>query len=158
MADGQVDGLSAQQQDEIAVLADELNERLVQGGSSYAERAFGLTCGLGFMPALALLVILFAFRIINVILAFTLFIILILGLTGLANLLAYTARLNAVRRSYAEQAEPEIALYLSRSGVSRVQFDTCAYASLAEGAPLRAYLSPALPEDVENEEDNPAGE
>jgi hypothetical protein len=129
----------------------------VQAGSAYAERAFGLSCGLGFLPALALLVILFVFRIVNVILAFTLFIIVILGLTGLANLLAYTARLNAVRRTYNEQVEPEIASYLSRCDLSRLQFDTYAYTSLAEEAPLRFFLKPAFPEAAVEEENNPAG-
>jgi hypothetical protein len=150
--------LSPQQQGEIAALASELNDRLVQAGSSYAERAFGLSCGLGFLPAMAVLVALIVFRVINVILAFILFVIIILGLTGLSNLLAYTARLNAVRRTYGELVEPEILRYLSLNAVSRVQFDTCAFTSLAEDAPLRAYLAPALPDAAEDEEDHPASE
>ena len=50
--------LSSQQQGEITALAGELNDRLVQAGSIYAERAFGLSCGLGFLPAMAVLILL----------------------------------------------------------------------------------------------------
>lgn len=149
--------LPPERQAEIARLAGEFNDRLVQAGSAYAERAFGLSCGLGFLPALTLLGILLALRLINVILAFSLFIIVILGLTGLANLLAYTARLNAVRNTYREQVQPEISSYLAQHGLSRLQFDTWAVASLAEGAPLVLFLSPALPEAAEEDEGQPAG-
>lgn len=144
--------LSPEQQAEIARLAGELNDRLVQAGSTYAERAFGLSCGLGFLPALTLLVILFALRLINVILAFTLFIIVLLGLTGLANLLAYTARLNAVRNTYREQVQPEIVSFLEQNKLTRLHFDTCAVAGLAEGAPLVMFLDPALPEAARKDE------
>ncbi len=148
--------LSPEQQAEITRLAGEFNDRLVQAGSTYAERAFGLSCGLGFLPALALLAVLFALRFINVILAFTLFIIVILGLTGLANLLAYTARLNAVRNTYRQQVQPEIDRYISQQGISRQQFDTWAVTGLADGAPLTIFLNPALPQAAEEEDAKPA--
>lgn len=138
---------------ELPQFVDRINESLIQAGASYAERAFGLGCGLGLLPALAVIGILFALGVINLILAATLFVIAVLALIGISNLLAYTARLNAVRKVYSELVEPEIARYLSGSRMTRQQFDNLAADRLGDDAPLLSFLHPLAQDDRERLQD-----
>lgn len=128
---------------EDAVLA--WNERLRDAGAQGAERAFGLGCGIGLLPILILIAVLFIIRLINVILAAILVVIAFLALTGISALGAYYAQVNNMRRVYRQEVEPEIALFLAEFELERQDFDTLIYPMLPERAPLSLYLSPVFP-------------
>jgi hypothetical protein len=125
---------------ELGPLAERLNEMLRQGGASSAEQAFGMGCALGLGPIFLVLLILFIFKIINIILAFILLVMAILAVTGVAMLVAQTARQNGIRRVYLTSVLAEINQYLAKTSLSRVQFDQQVSKVLPLEAPLQAFL------------------
>ena len=117
------------------------NERLREAGSSSSEQAFAIGCGIGLLPVLLLLAVLFVFQLANIILVSILLIMALLVMTGVGMLLASIARQNKIRRVYREQVEPEIATYLARTGLSQGEFFEIVAGLLPETAPLRAALA-----------------
>lgn len=136
--------LSPEASEELRQLAEALNEKLREAGSSSAERAFGIGCGAGLLPALALVLVLLLLQVINVIIAFTLLVLALLGLLGAGMLAASIARTNVIRRIYQEEVEPEIARFGAHHKLPRTTFDALAFPLLPEGAPLREFLAPPL--------------
>lgn len=123
-----------------------MDEKLRDAGSSSAERAFGIGCGLGLIPIGGIIIFLYIFQVLNIILVVLLGFLGVLFLTGFSALLASVARANTVRRIYTEDVQPEIEGYTQRNRISREQFDTQVAQMLPVGAPMQAYLSPVIPE------------
>lgn len=132
--------LSPEAAQELAQLAETLNEKLRDAGSSSAERAFGIGCGAGLLPALIVILLLLLFRVVNVILGFTLLVMALLALLGVGMLAASVARSNAIRRVYREQVEPEVAQFRARHQLSGPTLDALLLPLLPEGAPLREFI------------------
>jgi len=139
--------LTEQQSQEIAHLAEGLNEMLRDAGARGAEHVFGSGCGLGLLPVAAIVLGLWAFGVITLIPAMVLIVFGTLALVGFSTLLANQARDNIVRRAYPGEIEPEIIRFLSAQHISRQLFDNSASQSLPADAPLQAFLSPILPSD-----------
>jgi len=134
--------LPPDQLEELRQLAGTLNERLLSAGSSSAERAFGIGCGLGLVPVIAIAFILFILGVVNLILAVVVGVLSLLFLVSFAALLASIARANVVKRTYQSDVLPAIEQYLIESGMSRVEFDTRVAELLPGGSPLLEFLSP----------------
>jgi len=126
---------------DLAQFSEQLNETLRLGGAASGEQAFGLSCSIGLLPIVGILLVLFLFKVINLILAFILLVMCLLAMVGLGMLAAQVARQNGIRRTYSESVEAEIRAYLVQSGLTRAQFDTLASGYLPAGAPLQAFLS-----------------
>jgi hypothetical protein len=123
-------------------LVDDLNEKLRNAGSVSSEQAFGMGCGLGFLPIVLIAVLLLVFRVINIIQASILLVMGLLAVVGVGMLLASYARTNSIRRVHREIVEPEIGSYLTAHNLSRQDFDAAARLRLAGAAPLLAFLTP----------------
>lgn len=133
--------LDSSQSQELSSLAERLNESLRLSGASSAEHAFGLGCTIGLTPILVILLVLFIFKVVNLILAFILLGLAILAMVGIAMLAAQMARQNGMKRAYQMGVEAEINQYLAQSRLTRPQFDFLVSGLLPEDAPLQAFLS-----------------
>jgi hypothetical protein len=132
---------TSHQSQELVDLAERLNESLRLSGASSAEQTFGIGCTLGVTPILVILLVLFIFKVINLILAFILLIMGLLAMVGVAMLAAQRARQNGVARAYNTGVKTEIDQYLAQSGLTRPEFDRLVSKLLPAGAPLQAFLS-----------------
>lgn len=141
--------LSDEQTQEIIGLAESFNEKMMSSGAKGAELAFGLGCGVGLIPVVGIILLLFVFGVITLIPAFFLLVVSMLTLAGVATLLANLARSNAQTRIYRTEVEAEISQLLSTFNISRQEFDLLAHWGLPGDAPLRSFLSPILPEDMD---------
>jgi len=94
------------QPQELADLAERLNESLRLSGASSAEQTFGIGCALGITPILVILLVLFIFKVINLILALILLVMGLLVMVGVAMLVAQRARLNGVNHAYHTAIKP----------------------------------------------------
>lgn len=118
----------------------QLNEQLLSIGASSAEQSFGLAIWLGTLPILAIVAILLAFKVINIILAFFLVIIFFLVFVAATSILASRARQHAIQRAIQEKIIPQIQNYL----ISR-PFDLEGFASKARDIlPTEAPLLQAI--------------
>ena len=145
--------LSDEQTQEVVRLAESLNERMMSSGSRGAELTFGLGCGVGLIPVVGIIFLLFVFGAISLIPAFFLLVVGLLMLAGVSILLANLARNNARKRVYRTEVEPEIAQLLSKQNISRQEFDTLAYQWLPADAPLQPFLSRVLAEETDSPEE-----
>ena len=145
-------GLTEEVSQEIVWRAEGWNDQLRAQGAGGAEQAFGLGCGLGFLPIVIIIALLWIFGVITLIPAAVLIVMALLALASIATLLANIARESAARRVYKVNVEPEILQFLSNKHISRQLFDDTASQSLPADAPLQAFLSPLPPrsEDLES--------
>jgi hypothetical protein len=134
--------LPPEQVEELRQLASDMNDKLFSAGSSSAERAFGIGCGLGLLPVIAVAIILYVLGVINLILAVVVGVLAVLFLVSFAALLASIARANVVKRTYQSDVVPAIEKYLYETGRSRAEFDTLVAELLPQGSPLLEFLSP----------------
>jgi len=145
------EGLTPEDTQEIALRAEGWNDHLRSQSAGQAEHAFELGCGLGLLPILVIIVLLWIFNVITLIPAAVLIVMSLLGLAGVSALLGNVARENAAKRAFRQNVEPEIAQFLSNKRISRQLFDNAASQSLPADAPLQAFLSPLLPASDELE-------
>ncbi len=136
--------LNREETQELIALVETLNEKMRSSGASGSELAFGLGCGIGLIPVIGIILLLFVFRVISLVPAILVLVVGLLALASISSLLASIARTNAQKRVFREIANPEIARFLNQYPITRQQFDTLAYQSLPEDAPLRGFLSPEL--------------
>ncbi len=118
-----------------------LNEQLISIGAASAEQSFGLAVWLGTLPILAVVAILLALKIINIILAFFLVIIFFLIFVAATSILAMQARQNAVQRAIREKILPQIRRYQASHATTLESFDSKAREILPIEAPLLQALS-----------------
>lgn len=135
--------LTPEQAEELSKLAENLDETLRAAGAESAELALGVIVRLGFLPALGLVLLLFLFKVVNIILAFVVLIIISLVLLGISMLISERARWNTMQRVYRSRVETEIAQFMVKHGVSRQQFDSLVSLLLPARAPLANFLSSA---------------
>ncbi|PWH20312.1 MAG: hypothetical protein DDG59_00585 [Anaerolineae bacterium] len=124
----------------IEEVIQQLNEQLLKVGASSAEQSFGLAVWLGTLPILAVVAVLLAFKVINIILAFFLGIILFVIFFAATAILASQARRNAIQRAIKEQTIPQIQTYLANYRVDVETFHTTAQEMLPTEAPLLEAL------------------
>ena len=125
---------------ELSLLAERLNETLRSSGAASAELAFGLGFSLGMGPILVILLVLFLFKVINIILAFILLVMALLAMVGVTMLAAQKARSNGIRRAYQTSVQAEISQYLAQNNLTRAQFNRWVSQTLPEAAPLQDFL------------------
>jgi len=135
------DALGPEKTGELTLLAERLNETLRLSGAASAEQAFGLSFSLGMGPILVVLLLLFLFKVINIILAFILLVMALLAMVGITMLAAQQARSNGIRRAYQTNVQMEITLYLAQNNLTRHQFNRLVSQILPEAAPLQAFLT-----------------
>ena len=133
--------LTKEDNQDFAQFVESLNEQLRVAGAERAEQAFGLGCGVGLLPAIALVIILYLLPFVNILLAITFLLLIMLILLGIVMLLSIRARRNAMERTYQDEVKGEIEAYIKEQDMTRLQFDTSAQEYVAEGAPLWVYLS-----------------
>jgi uncharacterized membrane protein len=114
----------------------QLNEQLVAIGASSAEQSFGLAIWLGTLPILAVVALLLALRLINIILAFILVIILFLVLVAVTAVVASRARQNAINRAIQEKTLPQILAYQTAHFIEKDTLISKATEILPAEAPL----------------------
>ena len=131
---------AAEQPKELTAFIESENEKLRAAGAESAEKAFGIGCGLGLIPAVVIAVVLYAFSVVNFILAMVLLSMGLLAVVGISMLLASRARINAERRSYQDTVKPEIIQYLTEVEFTPQQFSEIVDQQLPVAAPLRAHL------------------
>lgn len=128
---------------EITVFVESENEKLRAAGVESAEQAFGIGCGIGLLPTVIIVIVLFAFNVISFILAIILLLMGLLAVVGISMLLASRARVNAEAKTYDASVEPEILQYLEEVGVTQQQFVETVQEQLLDNAPLRVHLERA---------------
>jgi len=138
------DLLETEQTQDFNYLLESLNEKLRAAGAGSAEIAFGMGFGMGMLPALIIIGLLFVFKLINLILAFILIVMALLALVGVGMLIALQARRNAMQRVYQATVEPEVDRYLAQTGLTRERFDLLASQHLPADAPLQTFLKPPV--------------
>jgi len=121
-------------------IIQQLNEQLLAIGASSAEQSFGLAVWLGTLPILAIVAILLAFRVINIILAFFLVIIFFLVFVAATTILASQARKNAIRRAIQEKTIPQIRNFQASQVFDYEVFESKAREILPTEAPLLEAL------------------
>jgi hypothetical protein len=135
--------LSPEQHQEIAEFVEAENEKLRAAGAESAEQAFGMGCGLGLLPTIIIIIVLFVLKVINFILAIVLLGMGILAVVGISMLLASRARVNSERTTYQTSVEPEIIQYFDERDLPAQQFGAIVREQLPENAPLRIHLDQA---------------
>ena len=137
-----IQSLTPEQTEALTQLAETANEKLHKAGASQAEMAFGIGCGLGFGPIALIVLILLIFKLINIILAFMLWLLAALALIGVSTILSIQARARKTDRTYYEEVQPEIENTLRTLGLDRPTFDRLARQTLSPDADLQKYLAP----------------
>lgn len=121
-------------------LVETVNEKLRFAGADSAERAFGIGCLIGLLPTVGVILLMFLFKVINVILTFVLLGLGSLVVLGVAMLLSYQARQNSMTREYHRSVKAEIDQFLSEHELTQQQFLSLLHPILPESAPLTAFL------------------
>jgi hypothetical protein len=134
--------ITPQQSEDLKELAESLNDQLRSSSSSGAEKAFGLGCGLGLMPVLGVILVLWITGVLSLIPALFLSVIGLIALVGVSLLLAQVARQRAAQRIFSTELEPEIIKFSSEQQIDRRVFDHIASQSLPADAPLQVFLFP----------------
>lgn len=128
---------------DISTFVESENEKLRAAGAESAEQAFGIGCGIGLLPTVIIVIVLYAFQVVSFILAIVLVLMGLLAVVGISMLLASRARVNAESKTFEASVEPEILQYLDDLGVTQQQFVEAVHEQLLDDAPLRAHLDRA---------------
>lgn len=128
---------------DISTFVESENEKLRAAGAESAEQAFGIGCGIGLLPTVIIVIVLYAFQVVSFILAIVLVLMGLLAVVGISMLLASRARVNAESKTFEASVEPEILQYLDDLGVTQQQFVEAVHEQLLDDAPLRAQLDRA---------------
>lgn len=128
---------------DISTFVESENEKLRAAGAESAEQAFGIGCGIGLLPTVIIVIVLYAFQVVSFILAIVLVLMGLLAVVGISMLLASRARVNAESKTFEASVEPEILQYLDDLGVTQQQFVEAVHEQLLDDTPLRAQLDRA---------------
>lgn len=145
--------LTPDQTQALLEIAEEANQELESAGESVASRAFNLGCSITLLPALALVLIVAVASRINWVAIFLTSILALVSMLIVANLVAYTARNNTVRRTFDDKVQPEIERKLNDLDLERSLFNRLAAQRLPEAAVLQRYL-PSSAEDTPAPDDS----
>jgi hypothetical protein len=136
--------LKAEGREALSTLALSANERLEAAGRNSASLAFNLGCSIGLLPAILVVVLVFVLAHANWLASAAALLLSGALVLLLANLAAYTARNNAIRRTYKEQVSVDIQRALAELGIQEQVFLEQAEQSLPVGATLRKFLVPEI--------------
>jgi uncharacterized protein (DUF58 family) len=139
--------LTPGQSQALLEIAEEANQELESAGESVASRAFNLGCSITLLPALAVVLIVAVTSRMNWVAIFLTSILALVSMLIVANLVAYTARNNTVKRTFDEKVQPEIERKMNDLDLERSLFNRLAVQRLPKAAVLRRYLPPS-PEDA----------
>jgi hypothetical protein len=145
--------LKDERQKALASLALSANERLETAGRNSASLAFNLGCSIGLLPAILMVVMVFVLAHADWLAAAATLLLSGALVLVLANLAAYTARNNVIRRMYEEQVSVDIQRALVELGLSERLFKEQARQSLPVGATLRKLLAPEFATEPETPEE-----
>jgi hypothetical protein len=131
----------SQESASLETIIDDSHEALILASTRASETAFGISCTLGLLVSLLLLVIVF----LAVSKAWTVLAIVVL-LSALisvmiANLLASRARSATLQTTYERNVKPEIDRFLEANNLSQQDLVDSAVTRLPEDSPLIAYLT-----------------
>lgn len=140
------------QRQEAVGFAQAMNENLRTSTGSGAEVAFGLSCGIGLIPVVGIILLLLALKVVSLIPGLLFLVIALLGLMGISMLLANLARSNAQKRIFRTEIDPEIVRFLDDQQINRQVFDTLASQALPADAPLQVFLSPLTLDEADQSE------
>jgi hypothetical protein len=140
------------QRQEAVGFAQAMNENLRTSTGSGAEVAFGLSCGIGLIPVVGIILLLLALKVVSLIPGLMFLVIALLGLMGISMLLANLARSNAQKRIFRTEIDPEIVRFIDEQKINRQVFDTLASQALPPDAPLQAFLSPLTQDEADQSE------
>lgn len=140
------------QRQEAVGFAQAMNENLRTSTGSGAEVAFGLSCGIGLIPVVGIILLLLALKVVSLIPGLMFLVIALLGLMGVSMLLANLARSNAQKRIFSTEIDPEIVRFLDDQQINRQVFDTLASQALPPDAPLQVFLSPLTQDEADQSE------
>jgi len=140
------------QRQEVVGFAQAMNENLRTSTGSGAEVAFGLSCGIGLIPVVGIILLLLVLRVVSLIPGLLFLVIALLGLMGISMLLANLARSNAQKRIFQSEINPEIVRFIDDRQINRQVFDTLACQALPADAPLQAFLSPLTLDETDQSE------
>jgi hypothetical protein len=125
---------------EMEALIKNANETLAGAGAESAEQSFGLGCLLGGLPLVGGVILLYLWGTFSLIMAFIVFAMGTLALTGAAALLASFARKRRIRTTYLLSIKPEIERYLIKTQIARPEFERAAAVILPSDAPLLGFM------------------
>jgi hypothetical protein len=128
-------------QDAMRELVETSNQRLVSSGTSAAESAFGISCSLGGMASMVLLLIVFAIGGREWTLLAIVALVSILVAAGLSAWLATRAKSATIQATYEREVGPQIERYVRSNRITGLEFGVLADRIVAEDAPLRSYLT-----------------
>jgi hypothetical protein len=127
---------------ELAQMLAVWNDRLVAESSRATTRAFNLGCFVGLLPASIVVLLTFILTNFSWVGAFTMAILMVLGLILFANVAAGYAHTNTSRRIFHQEIKPEIKRTLTRLDFDQGELIKAAKSTLPEDAPLRGYIAP----------------
>jgi hypothetical protein len=133
--------------EQLSAFIEEQNENLAKVGTERSEQSFGLGCTIGLLPLGTMVLLLYIFRVLNIISGFFAVIVGFTALIGIAALVASSAKRRAIADSYNNYVKQAIDRYLREQQIDRGQFDQVAHETLSESAPLRAYITPPAPQE-----------
>ena len=124
----------------IIDLVNRMNMVLVDAGKEGADQTFGVGIALGSLSVLVAVILLYAFHVVDFILALIIFIFGVAVMIWVASNFAKQVRTRRIQEAYDNRVETEINLYLRRHNIDFSQFSELTKEVLPEGAPLRAIL------------------
>jgi len=132
---------TAEQQERVLVLIEQVHEKLESSAQSNTTHAFNLGCSVGLLPAALITGAAFFITKGSWIAAVITALLMAIALLGFASLVANITRANIIENTYKKEALPQIETVLQELNISRPDFDSLANQNLPEGACLRKYLS-----------------
>jgi len=137
--------LTSEQVAVLTELAEAENARLEDAASTVTQQAFNLGCLVGLLPGGIFVLVSFVVVGFSMIGAAIALVLMLIGLIAFANLAAFLARGNTIKRIYNDQSQGEIEAALNKAGLSREQFDVVARQVLPSQAALYTFLQEPAP-------------
>jgi len=130
------------EQDDLALLASSLNEKLESNADSATTQAFNLGCFVGIVPVFFIVIATYFMTGRSWVGASVMLVLMSLGLVLFANVVAAITRQNTLKRTFHDEIRPQIDQTLSRLQIAPSEFDAAAIEFLAPDAALRVFLTP----------------
>jgi hypothetical protein len=131
---------SHNQTEAISELVERSNEKLNTAAVDSADRAFNLSCTLGLLPTLLIVMLSFLLTRGSWAAAAIITLLMVIAVLGMANLAAYISRANTVKRVYEIEVWPEIGVFIGELNLPIEDFNKFVLNNLPEGAPLRDFI------------------
>lgn len=140
--------LSPAQQEELANLAEQMNDQLEEASQAAANQGFNMGCTVSLLPGLILVAAIFLITRGSGAVTAVVGVLVGIMVLILANLAAYLAKSRTMDRTYQRDIHPTIERALKVHEFSRLSFDQLANEVLPEAAALKKYLSVPEPDQA----------